>query len=309
MMDIRTIGFIGIGNMGRPMAANLVKGGYQVVAYDADATRAAQFAKDVGAKSAATLAELGKQRGRDRHHAADRQGGARLPARDRRRRARREPAEGRAGDRHELGRSGRHARDACGPRQARACVRRCAGVGRRAARDRRLARDHDRRRGGSGRGRQAGALENGHAAVRRRRTGQRPRHEGAEQLRGRHRLHRGRRGGAGGQALRARSERDDRRDERLDGQELQHRERREAAGDFRRVRLRLRARPAGEGREDRGRSGERDRRRQPPHPPLVRAVGRGARQRGRRKGPHARLYVLGEARQKGRRRVTPRARL
>ena len=33
--DIKTVGFIGIGNMGRPMAANLVKGGYQVVAYDA----------------------------------------------------------------------------------------------------------------------------------------------------------------------------------------------------------------------------------------------------------------------------------
>jgi 3-hydroxyisobutyrate dehydrogenase len=60
MMDIKTVGFIGIGNMGRPMAANLVKGGYQVVAYDADGRRAAQFAKDAGAKTAATLAELGK---------------------------------------------------------------------------------------------------------------------------------------------------------------------------------------------------------------------------------------------------------
>ncbi len=59
-MDIKTVGFIGIGNMGRPMAANLVKGGYQVVAYDADAKRAAQFATDAGARSAATLAELGK---------------------------------------------------------------------------------------------------------------------------------------------------------------------------------------------------------------------------------------------------------
>ena len=59
-MTIKTVGFIGIGNMGRPMAANLVKGGYQVVAYDADATRAAQFARDAGAKSAATLADLGK---------------------------------------------------------------------------------------------------------------------------------------------------------------------------------------------------------------------------------------------------------
>jgi 3-hydroxyisobutyrate dehydrogenase len=59
-MAIKTIGFIGIGNMGRPMAANLVKGGYQVVAYDADPARAAQFAKDAGARSAATLSELGK---------------------------------------------------------------------------------------------------------------------------------------------------------------------------------------------------------------------------------------------------------
>jgi len=58
--DIRTVGFIGIGNMGRPMAANLVKGGYRVVAYDVDTRRTAQFAKDVGAKSATTLAELGK---------------------------------------------------------------------------------------------------------------------------------------------------------------------------------------------------------------------------------------------------------
>jgi 3-hydroxyisobutyrate dehydrogenase len=60
-MTIKTVGFIGIGNMGRPMAANLLKGGYQVVAYDVDAARAAQFATDAGAKSAATLAELGSQ--------------------------------------------------------------------------------------------------------------------------------------------------------------------------------------------------------------------------------------------------------
>ena len=43
------------------MAANLVKGGYQVVVYDLDGTRAQQAAKDIGAKAAATLAELGKQ--------------------------------------------------------------------------------------------------------------------------------------------------------------------------------------------------------------------------------------------------------
>ncbi len=40
MADIKTVGFIGIGNMGRPMAANLVKGGYAVVVYDLDRTRA-----------------------------------------------------------------------------------------------------------------------------------------------------------------------------------------------------------------------------------------------------------------------------
>jgi 3-hydroxyisobutyrate dehydrogenase len=59
-MTIKTIGFIGIGNMGRPMAANLVKGGYQVVAYDAEPKRAHQFARDIGAKAAGSLAELGK---------------------------------------------------------------------------------------------------------------------------------------------------------------------------------------------------------------------------------------------------------
>jgi 3-hydroxyisobutyrate dehydrogenase len=60
-MNIKTVGFIGIGNMGRPMAANLVKGGYRVVVYDLDTKRAAQVAKDIGATAAGTLAELGKQ--------------------------------------------------------------------------------------------------------------------------------------------------------------------------------------------------------------------------------------------------------
>jgi len=59
-MAIKTVGFIGIGNMGRPMAANLIKGGFSVVAYDADAQRAAAFAKEVGAKAAPSLGELGK---------------------------------------------------------------------------------------------------------------------------------------------------------------------------------------------------------------------------------------------------------
>src|ERR1700741_4898858 len=61
MPNIKTVGFIGIGNMGRPMAANLVKGGYQVIVHDLDAKRAEQAARDIGAKAAATLAEMGRE--------------------------------------------------------------------------------------------------------------------------------------------------------------------------------------------------------------------------------------------------------
>src|SRR6185436_8998147 len=61
MPDIKTVGFIGIGNMGRPMSANLVRGGYTVTLYDLDGKRARQAAVEIGAKSAATLAELGKE--------------------------------------------------------------------------------------------------------------------------------------------------------------------------------------------------------------------------------------------------------
>ena len=60
MPDIKTVGFIGIGNMGRPMSANLVKGGYTVTLYDLDGKRAREAAVEIGAKSAATLAELGR---------------------------------------------------------------------------------------------------------------------------------------------------------------------------------------------------------------------------------------------------------
>lgn len=60
MDDIKIIGFIGIGNMGWPMAANLAKGGYRVIAFDLDATRADAFAKDHQARATPDLAELGK---------------------------------------------------------------------------------------------------------------------------------------------------------------------------------------------------------------------------------------------------------
>ena len=54
---IRRIGFIGIGNMGWPMAANLVKAGFEVTVSDAVAGRAAQFAGEVGGRAAGDATE------------------------------------------------------------------------------------------------------------------------------------------------------------------------------------------------------------------------------------------------------------
>jgi 3-hydroxyisobutyrate dehydrogenase len=57
---IKKIGFIGIGNMGWPMAANLVKAGYEVAVCDAVPGRCAQFATEIGGKAAASAAEAAK---------------------------------------------------------------------------------------------------------------------------------------------------------------------------------------------------------------------------------------------------------
>ena len=46
MTDIRTVGFIGIGNMGAPMAANVKRGGFKVMAFDLDASRAKNWAQE-----------------------------------------------------------------------------------------------------------------------------------------------------------------------------------------------------------------------------------------------------------------------
>ena len=59
MSDIGNIGFIGMGNMGVPMAANLVGAGYTVTAYDIAADRAQRFAQDHAARAAASLSALG----------------------------------------------------------------------------------------------------------------------------------------------------------------------------------------------------------------------------------------------------------
>ena len=54
---IRRLGFVGIGNMGWPMAANLVKAGFEVTVSDAVPGRAAQFAGEVGGRAAGGAAE------------------------------------------------------------------------------------------------------------------------------------------------------------------------------------------------------------------------------------------------------------
>jgi len=52
------VGFIGIGNMGTPMSANILKAGHDLVVYDKDAARSKQFAALHGCASATSFAEL-----------------------------------------------------------------------------------------------------------------------------------------------------------------------------------------------------------------------------------------------------------
>lgn len=54
---LKRIAFAGIGNMGWPMAANLVKAGFDVTVCDVVPGRAASFATEAGGKAAATPAE------------------------------------------------------------------------------------------------------------------------------------------------------------------------------------------------------------------------------------------------------------
>lgn len=54
------VGFIGIGNMGNPMAGHLARGGWKVTVYDTDSAKAQSFVEANGGAAAANLAELGK---------------------------------------------------------------------------------------------------------------------------------------------------------------------------------------------------------------------------------------------------------
>ena len=57
---LRRLGFIGIGNMGWPMAANLLKAGFEVAVADARPGRAAQFACEIGGRAAHDAADAAK---------------------------------------------------------------------------------------------------------------------------------------------------------------------------------------------------------------------------------------------------------
>jgi 3-hydroxyisobutyrate dehydrogenase len=52
------VAFIGIGNMGLPMAANLVRGGHEVRVYDIDIGKASQVAAQIGARALPSLDEI-----------------------------------------------------------------------------------------------------------------------------------------------------------------------------------------------------------------------------------------------------------
>jgi 3-hydroxyisobutyrate dehydrogenase len=58
---IKRVCFVGIGNMGWPMAARLVRAGFEVAVTDAVAGRATAFVDEVGGKAVASLAEATKE--------------------------------------------------------------------------------------------------------------------------------------------------------------------------------------------------------------------------------------------------------
>src|SRR6202451_4148200 len=52
------VGFIGIGNMGWPMASHIAQAGHELTVFDVDAARGARFAQEQNCKAAANLAEV-----------------------------------------------------------------------------------------------------------------------------------------------------------------------------------------------------------------------------------------------------------
>lgn len=58
MVKIHKVGFVGIGNMGNPMAAHLVKGGFEVTVFDVRTDVAQAFVAHHGGRAARSLAEV-----------------------------------------------------------------------------------------------------------------------------------------------------------------------------------------------------------------------------------------------------------
>ena len=56
---VKRIGFIGLGDMGLPMACNLIKAGFEVCGFDLRTNRLDLLKKD-GGKIASSISELGK---------------------------------------------------------------------------------------------------------------------------------------------------------------------------------------------------------------------------------------------------------
>jgi 3-hydroxyisobutyrate dehydrogenase len=59
MSPIKRIGFIGVGNMGNPMAGHLVRAGFDVAVFDIRPEMAQTFLAQHGGRAAASLAEVG----------------------------------------------------------------------------------------------------------------------------------------------------------------------------------------------------------------------------------------------------------
>lgn len=58
---IKTIGMVGIGSMGWPMAARLIKSGYHVIVYDIIQGHATKFVKEVGGEASNNLSTIGEK--------------------------------------------------------------------------------------------------------------------------------------------------------------------------------------------------------------------------------------------------------
>ena len=54
------IGFVGLGNMGRPMASHLASSGYQIMVFDISAELSSKVAEDIRSSQAVNLEELGE---------------------------------------------------------------------------------------------------------------------------------------------------------------------------------------------------------------------------------------------------------